>query len=168
MRRYQIQIGDQTYDLTVEPAGELYTVTVGGVSRTVSVEEINANRSLFLIDSLSREIDLSRRDGRWAVFIEGRQFDVGVVDYHLAELQKTAGVKHAAHMPKELRAPMPGKVLTVAVGPGDTVSKGDTLLILEAMKMENLIKATGDGVVKSVAAGPGVSVEKGERLLEFD
>ena len=62
-------------------------------------------------------------------------------------------------------APMPGTVLRVAVAPGDKVSKGQTLLVLEAMKMENEIMAPADGVVQDVNVSQGVSVNAGEILI---
>jgi biotin carboxyl carrier protein len=63
---------------------------------------------------------------------------------------------------------MPGLVLNVMVEPGQAVSKGDPLLILEAMKMENVLKAASDGVVKVVTVQKGVAVEKGFVLLEME
>jgi len=69
---------------------------------------------------------------------------------------------------KNLKAPMPGLVLTVDVQPGDQVKKGDKLLILEAMKMENVIKAEADVTVKSVKITPQTTIEKGELMLEFE
>jgi biotin carboxyl carrier protein len=67
----------------------------------------------------------------------------------------------------ELKAPMPGLVLRTFVKEGDAVSKGDNLLILEAMKMENIIKAPADAVVKTVKIKPGDKVEKAQILLLF-
>ncbi|MGY3215133.1 acetyl-CoA carboxylase biotin carboxyl carrier protein subunit [Mucilaginibacter sp. HD30] len=67
----------------------------------------------------------------------------------------------------ELKAPMPGLVLRIFVKEGDAVSKGDNLLILEAMKMENIIKAPADVVVKTVKINPGDKVEKSQILLLF-
>ncbi len=67
----------------------------------------------------------------------------------------------------ELKAPMPGLVLRSFVEEGDAVSRGDNLLILEAMKMENIIKAPADAVVKTVKINPGDKVEKGQILLMF-
>ena len=67
----------------------------------------------------------------------------------------------------ELKAPMPGLVLRTFVKDGDAVSKGDNLLILEAMKMENIIKAPADAVVKTVKIKPGDKVEKAQILLHF-
>jgi biotin carboxyl carrier protein len=63
---------------------------------------------------------------------------------------------------------MPGLVLNVLVQAGQEVAKGDALLILEAMKMENVIKASGDGKVKSVKVKQGEAVDKGLLLVEME
>jgi biotin carboxyl carrier protein len=68
---------------------------------------------------------------------------------------------------KEIKAPMPGLILDLKVAPGDVVKKGDVVLILEAMKMENSIKSPGDGVVKEVKVSLKQSVEKNQVLLQF-
>lgn len=68
----------------------------------------------------------------------------------------------------DLRAPMPGMVLLVNVSAGQAVKKGETVLILEAMKMENAIKAPADCVIKSVNVQKGTPVEKGLVLLELE
>lgn len=67
----------------------------------------------------------------------------------------------------EVYAPMPGLVLRIAVESGQAVEAGETLLVLEAMKMENAIKATAAGVVRSVSVAEGQAVEKGALLLAF-
>ena len=63
---------------------------------------------------------------------------------------------------------MPGLVLSILVEPGQAVQKGDVLLILEAMKMENVLKAAGDGTVKNIAVAKGAAVDKGQLLLEME
>jgi len=68
---------------------------------------------------------------------------------------------------KEIKAPMPGLILDLKVKPGDVVKKGDVILILEAMKMENIIKSTGDGVVRDVKVSLKQSVEKNQILIQF-
>lgn len=68
---------------------------------------------------------------------------------------------------KEVKAPMPGLILDLMVKPGDKVKKGDLLLILEAMKMENGIKSPGDGTVKQVLVSLKQSVEKNQVLIQF-
>lgn len=67
-----------------------------------------------------------------------------------------------------LKAPMPGLIFDMKVKVGDEVKKGDVLLILVAMKMENAIKATGDGKVKNIKVNTGDSVEKGQLIMEFE
>jgi biotin carboxyl carrier protein len=67
-----------------------------------------------------------------------------------------------------VKAPMPGLVLKIVVEAGQRVQKGDPLLILEAMKMENVLKAAGEGVVKIVHAQQGAAVEKGFLLIEME
>jgi biotin carboxyl carrier protein len=62
---------------------------------------------------------------------------------------------------------MPGLVIDLKVKVGDTVKAGDPLLILEAMKMENILKSPGDGTIKNVKTKKGDSVEKGQVLIEF-
>jgi biotin carboxyl carrier protein len=62
---------------------------------------------------------------------------------------------------------MPGLVLRVLVEPGQKVTKGEPLLVLEAMKMENMIKAPGDAIVSSVKAQLGQAVEKNQILIDF-
>lgn len=68
---------------------------------------------------------------------------------------------------KDIKAPMPGLILDLKVKPGDEVKKGDVVLILEAMKMENIIKSPGDGVVKDVKVILKQSVEKNQVLIQF-
>ncbi len=69
---------------------------------------------------------------------------------------------------KQLKAPMPGRVVAVSVTPGQTVEVGDALLTLEAMKMENILKAEGTGVVKSIPIHVNDVIEKGGILIEFE
>jgi biotin carboxyl carrier protein len=66
-----------------------------------------------------------------------------------------------------IKAPMPGMVISVMVYEGQSVQKGDSVLILEAMKMENVIKAPGDGVIKSIKIKQGTAVEKNQVLIEL-
>ena len=69
---------------------------------------------------------------------------------------------------KELQAPMPGRIVNVAVSVGDELNPGDEILSLEAMKMENVLKAEGIGIVKSINIGTNDVVDKGTVLIEFE
>jgi 3-methylcrotonyl-CoA carboxylase alpha subunit len=83
--------------------------------------------------------------------------------------EETEAVRAAhRHLSGGLEAPMPGKVIKVVAAPGDPVRKGDELLVVEAMKMENAIRAPRDGRVKSVAAAVGDTVSPGTVLVELE
>ena len=69
---------------------------------------------------------------------------------------------------KKVEAPLPGVILTIAVKEGDTVKMGDTILVMEAMKMENSIHAETSGVIKSIKVKPQDSVLQGDVLVEIE
>ena len=85
-------------------------------------------------------------------------------------LEEDTDSSRAAHRPVAgaLEAPMPGRVIAVRVAPGQPVSKGQELLVVEAMKMENALRAPRDGVVKAVAARAGDMVSPGVVLVELE
>ncbi len=85
-----------------------------------------------------------------------------------SRMMVSLGMDKAALKVREIKAPMPGMVINILVKEGDSVKKNDPLLVLEAMKMENLIKAPGDAVVRTVHAGKGKAVEKGQLLISFE
>lgn len=68
---------------------------------------------------------------------------------------------------KEIKAPMPGLIFDIKVSEGEDVKKGDPVLILEAMKMENIIKSPSDGIIKTIRIKKGDSVEKNQVLIQF-
>jgi biotin carboxyl carrier protein len=79
------------------------------------------------------------------------------------------GIKRSSdNVSSDIKAPMPGKVIDVIVQEGDTVEKGDAILILEAMKMENVLKAEGAASIKKVLVSSSENVEKNQVLIELD
>ncbi len=102
------------------------------------------------------------------VVVDGWRFELEVEDADRADLRAraTRGRDAAAHDgPTEVRAIIPGRVVSVAANPGDAVTAGDRLLAVEAMKMENEVRAPRDGIVDRVAVGPGDTVELGDVLV---
>ncbi|MEZ0539410.1 biotin/lipoyl-containing protein [Fibrella arboris] len=99
--------------------------------------------------------------------INGHIHEVQVKDRFDLLLEKMGMSNAAASKVNDIKAPMPGLIVGISVAPGDAVGKGDTVLILEAMKMENVIKAPGDGTVKAIKIQKGDRVEKGQVLVEF-
>jgi biotin carboxyl carrier protein len=83
------------------------------------------------------------------------------------DLLERLGMGKTTHKLQQIKAPMPGKVLDIKVKEGDNINKGDSLLVLEAMKMENIIKAPEAAVIKKIHAAKGKAVEKNEVLIEL-
>jgi biotin carboxyl carrier protein len=111
------------------------------------------------------EIDASAR--RFTVKVNGRNYPVLLKDKFDLLLEKMGMNANAGTKVNHVRAPMPGLIIDLKVNVGDEVKTGDTLLILEAMKMENIIKAPGDATVRSVKVRMGEGVEKNQVLIEF-
>lgn len=99
--------------------------------------------------------------------INGKIYTVELKDRFDLLLEKMGLNNGAAGKMNSVKAPMPGLIIDLRVKEGDKVMPGDSLLILEAMKMENLIKASAESIVKSVKVKKGDSVEKNQVLIEF-
>lgn len=100
--------------------------------------------------------------------LDGKDFSFTVQEPLDLLLEKMNMSGMAAKKAEAVKAPMPGKVLKVLATPGQAVQKGDGLLILEAMKMENVLKATQAATVKQVLIQEGAAVEKGALLIEME
>jgi biotin carboxyl carrier protein len=101
------------------------------------------------------------------VRIDGRRYLVDALDERTRAIRDMADASRPPAGPVPLQAPMPGLIVRVHVSVGDTVVAGQSLVSIEAMKMENELRASADGTVKGVLAMPGRAVEKGATLIEF-
>jgi biotin carboxyl carrier protein len=103
----------------------------------------------------------------YEIFLAGQRFEVFVEDERTRLL---AGLAHAraTHSAASIQAPMPGLVVNVLVQPGDTVAQNQTVVVLEAMKMENDLPAPTAGMVKEVRVSKGQTVDQGEVLITIE
>ena len=99
--------------------------------------------------------------------INGKKVEAELSDKFDALLKELGMDAGSAQKVGDLKAPMPGLVVDIPVKEGDVVKKGDTLVILEAMKMENALKAVGDAVVKKINVKKGQAVEKNTLLVQM-
>ncbi len=101
------------------------------------------------------------------VKVNGTDYTV-VLKGKLEQLLEKMGISAAVSTKvNEIKAPMPGLVLSINVAVGDTIQKGDAVFVLEAMKMENMLKSPGEGIIKSIEVKQGQAVEKGQILVKL-
>ena len=103
----------------------------------------------------------------FAFNINGEKVKIKLKDRLDLVLDKLGLDETSAHSLKEIKAPMPGLILDILVQEGQIVEKGETLIILEAMKMENSIKSQGAGAIRMINIKKGDSVEKNQVLIQF-
>lgn len=112
-------------------------------------------------------IKLNAEEKSLVLKVNSVKFSLQVKDKY-DELLRSLGLDNlTSKKVNDIKAPMPGMVLKVLVNEGDEVKKGDALLVLEAMKMENILKSPTDGTIKKIAAVKGVAVEKNQLLIQF-
>ncbi|MBT3810086.1 MAG: biotin/lipoyl-binding protein, partial [Rhodospirillaceae bacterium] len=140
----------------------------GETALSVSVVHGADQVSLTLPDG--QTVDVETAEGGWSAYASGNMF-FAVADGTQIRLERIVAVEEAsdrAGAAGGLNAPMPGKVVRVMVSPGDQVARGQTLMVLEAMKMEHAISASGDGQVAAVFFAEGDQVAEGAELLQLE
>ncbi|MBX7199824.1 MAG: acetyl/propionyl/methylcrotonyl-CoA carboxylase subunit alpha [Rhodospirillaceae bacterium] len=119
------------------------------------------------IDGTPATVQIDRRGVGYRLFHAGAQLDVMVLTAREAELARLMPHKPPPDLSKYLLSPMPGLLVSLAVKEGQEVKAGETLAVVEAMKMENVLKAERDGVVKKIHEAPGGSLAVDQMILEF-
>lgn len=143
-------------------------VAVNGVVYQVDFQAIGDQPLYSLLASgRSFEANVVQREGAWEVLLEGVLYVVQVEDERERRLRQQAGRELASNVLVQVKAPMPGLVVEVLVQPGDVVEKGQVLLLLESMKMQNEIRAPRKGTVLNVYVQPGDSVNQNQRMVEI-
>tara|TARA_B100001057_G_scaffold278970_1_gene279235 strand:- start:986 stop:1453 length:468 start_codon:yes stop_codon:yes gene_type:complete len=122
------------------------------------------NNKSFVADVLAHD----RKNKSFEIIVNNNTYSVQLKDRFDELLQDLGMGSENSSKDNDVKAPMPGRVLEVLVKEGDAVFEGDSLIVLEAMKMENIIKSTREGVLKLVLVAEGDSVEKNAVLLSYD
>jgi acetyl/propionyl-CoA carboxylase alpha subunit len=163
--RYYVTIEGRT--LEVDLTGDV--PRVDGELLEASLEAVPGTTIRQLLVGGGARTLVARRAGGhvWDLHLDGDRYEVEVVDERTRAIQAMTGAGAAPKGPKPVRAPMPGMVVRVGVAVGDRVEAGQSVVIMEAMKMENDLKAEAPGVVARVAVEAGQAVEKGTVLVEF-
>ena len=166
---YKITINDKKSIASAQGADG--TFTLDGKQVTPDILEIRDGVFHVILDHRSYTAEVVRHDADEKIFhirVNNNIYKLALKDRY-DELLHALGMDTAASgKAADLKAPMPGLVVEVVVTEGQQVKKGDKLIVLEAMKMENILKASADAVVKKVKAVKGKTVEKNEILVLFN
>jgi len=165
----------------------MFKANIQGQTLHVSKEE-----NEFIIDGKSLDIDiLEYREGKFHILLENRSYTAEILS--IDKETKTCEIKVgksvltvklrdkyddllteigidaiAGKKVNDIKAPMPGMVLHVMVENGQMIKKGDAIVVLEAMKMENILKSPADGIIRKVHVSMGDKVEKNQIMVNFD
>ena len=135
-----------------------------------NIAKINATNWHILQENRSYNVQLLQHNSEEKFLllkINGNKYSITAKDKYDELLQKLGMDASASKKVNNLKAPMPGLVLDIMVSEGAVVKKGDSILILEAMKMENILKAPADVTVKKINVKKGIAVEKNQVLIDF-
>jgi biotin carboxyl carrier protein len=166
--KWVVRGGSETRQVEVERDGDHFRIDVDGHPQQVEMVRLDgAFASLRFPDSgRSFQITYQRRgNGSWRIGVGQREFDLAVLSP--AEAVEVVGGARASG-PSRLTAPIPGKVVAVKAAAGDEVTAGQSLVVLEAMKMENELAAEQPGRVVAVHVADGETVESGQLLIELE
>ena len=112
-------------------------------------------------------VEANTTEKTFVISINNNNYRVELKDQY-DELLQFLGMDNLKKLKEsEIKAPMPGRVLEIMKNPGDSIVKGDGILVLEAMKMENVIKSPVDGIIKKIVVEKSQAVDKNELLVEF-
>lgn len=159
--KFSFDHNSETITIDFTPMGKSYQATIG--EKTIDVQILHAEDGKLdlLIDGKRVTTYVSSENAKRWVTVSGQTC---VLIKSLAARRKGTGHDHAS----ELAAPMPGQVRSVNVSEGEAVAKGQTLLVLEAMKMEIRVQASQDGVIKKLFVSQGQTVEREQILVEIE
>ncbi len=164
--KYFATVEDQTYEIAIDHHGR---ITVDGVEQAAEMVSVGGkNLYSLLLDNVSFEVLLDADTGQrntYGVMVGGLRYMVKMQDERTRRLSLASRAIKATDVELAIKAPIPGLVVRVAVEPGQAVLEGDTLLILEAMKMENELRVPRGGTIHEVRVEPRMQVALGQVLV---
>ena len=157
----KLRYDEQKLDLIVKRDAATVTVEICGESQSIDIVEQTAEKLIYVMDGVRRKVSYVLVGDQ--VYLDTANGNVSVenITYLPPETAEVVG-------DGKIRAPMDGSIINVVVNAGDKVTKGQTLLILEAMKIQQQIKSDVDGVVGEIVGQVGQQVKKRQILLNVD
>jgi biotin carboxyl carrier protein len=163
---YEVEVGGRRRQVAVAKTGDGLAISVDGRTHHVDVARIGAHTLSLIMDSVwsaEASVIAGGVDGHVTVHVGG--IAVPVTVNGRGRFGRHDDRSDSGSGPQRVVAPMPGKVVRVAVGVGDAVSARQPVVVVEAMKMENELRASRDGIVAEIHAREGMSVDAGALLV---
>lgn len=163
---YSVTVNNKKF--AVEKAGS--RIVVAGNELEWDLHPIDRHSYHLLLDNVSYRVELlhiDRLEKTLTVKLNNQLAKIALKDRFDLLLEKLGMNAAVSTAVAQIKAPMPGLILDIHVKAGDFIQKGDPVLVLEAMKMENVLKSSGDGEIKEVLVHSGSSVEKNQVLIIF-
>ncbi len=161
---YIIKIEDREFKGEIKKSGNIFNIMLDGKEIPVEIANFDSQRLTLIIENRPYEIFL---DGNNQLTINGESYSFEIIDEQVARILKSA--PESGHKKETIiSAPMPGLVIEVEVNEGDVVKKGQGLLIIEAMKMQNEFKSPRDGIVKKIMVQKGQTVNSRDALVVIE
>jgi biotin carboxyl carrier protein len=163
---YLVTLGDRVINVQLRRSAKQVFVRIGdGEEQLASLEHIRGALYSLAIGERHTELLAASDPAEVRLAIGGVEYRAEVVDEAHARLAAVAGARATSHARRELRAPMPGLLVSVLSQPGQTVEPNQPLAVLRAMKMENELSLPRGGTVIAVNVEAGQTVEQGQVIL---
>lgn len=166
--KFKVEAGERTFELDLQEAGTSVQYAVTGatqISGQASLVPISPGVYSILLGTRSITVNLSKGQGQYETSSGGRRLFLTVADKRDRAERQRAGVGAG---PVEVRAQMPGKIISLLVAPGTEVEAGQSLLVIEAMKMQNELKSPKSGIVSKLLVSEGETVAANHRLVVIE
>jgi biotin carboxyl carrier protein len=160
--KYITTINDRQFEVEITNDGQLF---VNGEPRDYDFLSLGDSLYSFIMQNKSYEVVIEERHGSYEVMLGGRLFTGSVLDERSQLMAARRGLGTLDSGEISILAPMPGLIVDIPVQEGQEVEAGQTVVILESMKMQNELKAPRAGIVQRISVQPGQSVEQKKVLV---
>lgn len=167
---YKVNINGREIETNIKAENGKWKGTIGNTPIDADLVKISDRQFHLVHKHQSYTIDLIKVEAAeksMVLRINGHKQTLRLQDQFDVLLKQLGLDNLAAKKVNDLKAPMPGKVLNIMVLEGQEIKKGDALIVLEAMKMENVLKSPCDGVIKKIIISTQAVVEKNQLLIQF-
>lgn len=166
---YSADLHGRRHRLAVKGTGSPVPVQIDGKTYEVDFSPVDGSLLSLLVMGRSYEADVVEEgEGILAVWVEGELYRIEYQDEGRRPRRSSSVTDQGMRGRQMIVAPMPGKVVALLVSPGQEVSAGQGVVVIEAMKMENELKASGAGVIKEIKVQEGAGVSGGDVLVVIE